>query len=152
MVRLSTKLRNNMASLTGFGTTFLNGIISIYSGPQPLTADSAASGTLLGTVTVDGGAFVAGTATNGLEFDAPVAGVVSKVAADAWRFTGLADGTAGWFRLKGNAADNDLASTILPRLDGSIGVSGADLNLSNIAITTGSPNSIDTFSFTIPAQ
>ncbi len=151
-VRLSTGLRNKLAGTTGFGSTFDNGVIYIYSGPQPLSADNAVSGTLLGIVTVDGGAFSFGTATNGLGFDAPVAGVVSKAAAEDWKFDGIADGTAGWFRLMGNATDSLGSSTTLPRLDGSIGVSGADLNLSNISIVTGAPNTIDVFQFTIPAQ
>ena len=152
MVRLSTALRNALAGTTGFGTTFVNGVISIYSGPQPLTADSAASGTLLGTVTLNGGAFAAGTAANGLVFDPPAAGTVPKAAGSVWKFTGLAVGTAGWFRLQGNAADSGLASTTLPRLDGSIGVSGADLNLSNISVVVGAPSTVDVFQFTIPAQ
>ena len=151
-VRLSTGLRNAMVGLTGFGTTFSQGVINIYSGPQPLSADNAVTGTLLCTVTKDGAAFAFGAPTNGLAFDPPVAGVVSKAAADTWKAVGLAAGTAGWFRLMGNAADSLGASTTLPRLDGSIGTSGADLNLSNIAIAVGAPNTVDVFSFTLPAQ
>ena len=154
-VRLSTALRNKLAGTTGFGTTFLNGVIYVYSGPQPLTADAAISGALLGIVTNNGAAFAFGVATNGLQFDAPVAGAVPKAAAQAWKFTGLVAGTAGWFRLMANAADNlgdDSVAVLLPRLDGSIGVTGADLNLSNIAVTIGAPNTVDVFTFTIPAQ
>lgn len=61
-VRLSTALRNNLAGPTGFGATFANGIIEIRTGSQPGTADSAATGTLLGTVTLASGAFTAETA------------------------------------------------------------------------------------------
>lgn len=150
-VRLSTKVRTNMAGSTGFAATFANGVIEIYSGAQPLSADAAVSGTLLGTVSVDGGAFTAGNPANGLSFDV-AAGVASKAAAQNWKFTGVADGTAGWFRLKGNAADAGGASTTAARLDGSVGVSGADLNLSNIAIAVGAPTTIDAFAFTVPAQ
>lgn len=150
-VRLSTKLRNNMAGPTGFGGTFEKGVMYVYSGPQPVSADAAVTGTLLGIVTKDGAAFVAGSPTNGLSFDAPADGVVSKAAADVWKFVGIADGTAGWFRLAANAADAGAASAVLPRLDGSIGTSGADLNLSNIAVVTGVPTTIDVFKYTIPA-
>lgn len=149
-VRLSTGLRTNLAGTTGFGNTFTNGVIHIYTGSQPITADSAVSGTLLGIVTTDGLPFAFGTATNGLTFDAAVAGVVSK-SASAWRFTGLAAGTAGWFRLMANPIDNLGASTTLPRLDGSIATSGADLNLSNISVAVGAPNTIDVFSYEFPA-
>lgn len=149
-VRLSTQLRNNLAGTTGFASTFANGIIEIYSGSQPVTADAAVTGTLLGTVTLNSGAFTPGTATNGLTFATAAAGAVAK--SGVWSFAGIAAGTAGWFRLKGNASDAGAASTVLPRMDGSIATSGADLNLSNIAIAVGAPNTIDTFTFTFPAQ
>lgn len=149
-VRLSTKLRDNLAGSTGFAATFANGVIDIYSGTQPVTADSAATGTLLGTVTLASGAFTPGTATNGLTFAAAANGAVSK--SGTWSFNGVAAGTAGWFRLRGNAADDGLASTVLPRLDGSIAVSGADMNLSNISIAINAPTTIDSFTYTQPAQ
>jgi len=151
MIKLSTGLRNNLAGATGFASTFDNGVIHIYSGAQPLNADSAVSGTLLGIVTVDGGAFSFGTPTNGLSFAAPANGTVSK-AVENWRFNGIAAGTAGWFRLMGNTADALGASATSVRLDGSVGVSGADLNLSNTTIAIGAPNTVDVFSFTFPAQ
>ena len=150
MVRLSTGLRNNLAGTTGFAATFANGVIDIYTGTQPVSADSAISGTLLGRVTLNSGAFTAGSPTNGLTFAAASGGSVSK--SGVWSFAGLANGTAGWFRLKGNALDNDGASTTLPRVDGSIATSGADLNLSNIAIAVGAPNTVDTFTWTQPAS
>lgn len=149
-LRLSTALRNSLCGTTGFASTFANGIIEIRTGTQPTTADSAATGTLLGTVTLASGAFTPGTATNGLTFAAAANGAVSK--SGTWSFNGVAAGTAGWFRLKGNAADNDLASTTLPRLDGSIAVSGAEMNLSNISIAIGAPTTVDSFVFTMPAQ
>ena len=148
-VRLSTKVRDNLAGTTGFAATFANGVIDVYSGTQPATADAVPTGTLLGRVTLNSGAFVAGTATNGLTFAAAANGAVSK--SGVWSFNGVAAGTAGWFRLKGNALDNDGVSTTLPRVDGSIAVSGADMNLSNITIAIGAPNTIDSFTWTQPA-
>lgn len=148
--RLSTQLRTNLAGSTGFGATFANGIIEIRTGTQPATADAAATGTLLGTITLNSGAFTPGTATNGLTFASAAAGAVSK--SGVWSFNGIAAGTAGWFRLKGNALDNDALSTTLPRLDGSIATSGADLNLSNIAISLGAPSTVDSFTWNQPAQ
>lgn len=150
-IKLSTGLRNTMLSSAGFGEIFANGIIEIYSGTQPATADAAATGTLLGTVTLAGGAFTPGTATNGLTWGAPASGTITK-STDLWQFTGLAAATAGWFRLKGNALDSNALSTTLPRLDGNIGSSGADMNLSNLSIAVGAITTIDTFSFSIPAQ
>ena len=150
MVRLSTGLRNNLAGTTGFAATFADGVIDIYTGTQPVSADAAISGTLLGRVTLNSGAFAAGSPANGLTFAAAANGAVSK--SGVWSFVGVNNGTAGWFRLKGNALDNDGASTTLPRVDGSIATSGADLNLSNIAIAIGAPNTCDSFVWTQPAQ
>lgn len=149
-VRLSTALRTAMAGSTGFAATFANGVIEIYTGTQPATADAAVTGTLLGTVTLNSGAFTPGVSTNGLTFASAASGAVSK--SGVWSFNGIAAGTAGWFRLKGNAVDAGGVSTSLPRLDGSVATSGADLNLSNIAIAVSAPNTVDTFTFTIPAQ
>jgi len=148
-VRLSTGLRQALAGSTGYAAVFSTGVIDIYSGSQPATADAAATGTLLGTVTLSSGAFTPGSAVNGLTFST-AAGVTSK--SGIWSFNGIAIGTAGWFRQRANAADAGGVSTALPRLDGSVAVSGADLNLSNISITVGAPNTVDTFTFTVPAQ
>lgn len=149
-IRLSTRLRDNLAGTTGFATTFANGVVEIYTGSQPASADAAVTGTLLGTVTLNSGAFTPGSPTNGLTFAAASGGSVSK--SGVWSFNGVAVGTAGWFRLKGNATDAGGVSTVLPRLDGSVAVSGADMNLSNIAITVSAPVTVDTFTVTIPAS
>lgn len=146
-VRFSTQTRTNLAA--SFATTFANGIIEIRTGSQPASADAAATGTLLGTVTLSSGAFTPGTATNGLTFGAAASGAVSKTG--VWSFAGIAAGTAGWFRLKANALDNDTLSTALPRVDGSIATSGADMNLSNISVAIGAPSTIDSFTLTFPA-
>jgi hypothetical protein len=153
-IRLSTALRNAMVGTVGFSTALNNGCIEIYSGPQPLTADAPISGTLLGRVTKDGGGWSEGVATNGLQFDPSANGTIAKKAADAWKFTGLAAGTAGWARFRANAADaggDDSGTMTKSRLDMSIGVAGADLNMPNINITVGAPNTVDVFSFTLPA-
>jgi len=128
----------------GFKGALALGFIKIYSGPQPLTADTGATGTLLGTVSVDAG----GT---GLTFDAAVAGVSVKAAVENWKFTGAASGTAGWFRFHAVGDVPTDTSSTAARLDGSIATSGADMNLSNISVVIGSPNTVDVFQFTLPA-
>jgi hypothetical protein len=148
-VRLSTGLRNRMAGTTGFASAFANGVIEVRTGSQPSSADAPASGTLLGTVTLNSLPFTPGSPTNGLTFATAADGAVGK--SGVWSFNGVAAGTAGWFRLKGNAVDDGTTSTTLPRLDGSIATSGADLNLSNTSIAVGAPNTIDSFTFNIPA-
>ncbi len=150
MIRFSTGLRNNLAGATGFAGSFANGVIEIYTGSQPSSADNAVTGTLLGTITLAGGSFTPGSPTNGLTFAAPSAGSVAK--SGVWSFVGVAAGTAGWFRLKANAVDAGLLSTTAVRMDGNCGTSGADLNISNINVAVGAPNTVDTFVYTQPAQ
>ena len=255
-VRLSTGLRSAINGRLGFAGAFAKCSINIYSGSQPATADAAATGTLLGVVTVSSGALtkevqaaqtitIAGSAgsidtvsvgglniipdgavafdtstaitatnlsnainrnglftatvsgsvvtvsprpgagatyngvsfattvttltatvgaatmsggtsaINALTFDEPSAGSITKPSSAVWGFAGVAAGTAGWFRVVGSIADAGSAISAAPyyaRLDGSIATSGADLNLSNIAITVASPNTIDSFSYTTPAS
>lgn len=149
-IRLSTGLRNNLVGPLGFAASFEKGVIEIYTGTQPTSADAAVSGTLLGTVTLNSGAFVPGAPTNGLTFAAPSAGSVSKTG--TWSFVGIAAGTAGWFRFKANAVDTGALSTTAVRMDGSIAASGANMSLSNTAVAIGAPNTCDTFTYTQDAQ
>ena len=146
-MRISTGMRNRM--LDGGAAGGVKGAlnlckINMYQGSQPASADAGATGTLLGTVTVNG----AGT---GLTWDAAVAGVISKAAAEVWRFTGLADGIAGWFRIwpAGDTPTN--ASSTAPRIDGAIANSGAEINLSNVNIVTGVVTTVDNVALTLPA-
>lgn len=143
-VKFSTGLRNGMLDSTGFIEAFNLGFIYIYSGPQPTSPDDDIPGSavLLGKVSVDAG----GT---GLTWATPVAGVVAKAAAENWQFNGITDGTAGWFRLVDSGDIPGGASTTEPRLDGSIATYGSDMNLSNVSITTGAPNTIDVFQLTM---
>jgi len=131
---------------------FKNGCLWIYSGSQPATADAAATGTQLVKVTVGSGAFAHAAEANGLEFDDEAAGVLVKCADEVWSGVGLAAGTAGWFRFVANPTDALGVSTVLPRIDGSIGTSGANLNMSSTTIAIAATYTIDTFSLTLPLQ
>jgi hypothetical protein len=148
-IRLSTGLRNRMLAGGANGGLKLaldGGFINIYTGSQPVNADSPATGTLLGKVSVNA------DGVTGITFDDPSAGSISKAADELWRFLGLAQGNAGWFRFH-NAADNPATlSTSSSRIDGSIGTGMADLNLSNVAVVENAPCTIDVFTFTLPAQ
>lgn len=146
--RLSTGLRNKVldgGSGGGFKGALNLGFIAILTGSQPTSPDNPATGTLLGTVSVNGG----GT---GLTFDAAAAGVLPKAAAESWKFTGLANGTAGWFRFYAAGDTITNSSTTVARLDGSVGTSGAELNLSNLSILVGQVNTVDQFTITQPAS
>lgn len=56
MIRLSTGARNGIAQGMGFAGLFNRGTIQLWSGTQPATADAAATGTLLATVSTSSGA------------------------------------------------------------------------------------------------
>lgn len=145
-MKLSTGLRNKM--LDGGSGGGIKGAlnlckVNIYTGAQPTSPDVVATGTLLGTVTVSGG----GT---GLTFDAAAAGVISKAAAETWKFTGLADGVAGWFRMWAAGDTPANASTTAARIDGAIANSGGDMTISNINVETGAISTVDSCTFTMP--
>ena len=112
----------------------------------------ASTGALTATyVAMSGGA----ASVNGLTFGQPAAGVLNKPASQVWGFNGIAAGTAGWYRVTASVADGGAlisSAPYLPRMDGAIATSGAEMALSNIAIAVNAPNTIDVFSFTMPAQ
>jgi hypothetical protein len=105
------------------------GALRIYSGSQPANADSAAAGTLLAELTLGSPAF--GAASAGVA-------TANAITADS---SANATGTAAWFRVvtAGNAA----------LWDGSVGTTGADLNLDSVSIVSGGNVSISSFTFTI---
>lgn len=63
--RLSTGLRNNIIGAIGFAASFAGGVIDIYSGSQPATADSAVTGTLLGRVSIASATYAPETPATG---------------------------------------------------------------------------------------
>lgn len=149
-IRQSTGMRTGLAGSSGFKELFEAGVIELRSGPQPASADDAASGDLLALVTLNGGSFTPGSPTNGLTLGAPAAGKVEKTG--VWSYTGLMAGTVGHFRYRANAADGGGSSTTLVRMDGSAGVGSGDLQLASLAIANGQPGTLDAFSYTVPAS
>lgn len=109
------------------------GTVQIRTGAQPATAGTAASGTLLGTLTLSDPAFgaaVLGVATAGA--------VTGDSSADA-------TGTAGWYRV--------LDSTGATVMDGSISEAGGggDMILDKVAIVAGGTIAITSWTVTQPA-
>jgi hypothetical protein len=154
-LKFSTGLKNQLVSAIKGAVTATysleHGIGYIYSGSQPANADAAATGVLLMRITVGSGAWSAGVATNGLDFDV-AAGVITKSSSETWSGVGIADGTAGYIRFCGNATDAGGISTTLPRIDCRVSTSGAECNLSNLNIVTGATTTIDSFSAAFPAS
>lgn len=149
----STGFLNAMFSGQAFRDIFDYGCIEIYSGEQPSNANAAVSGTLLGRVTRNGGLWTYGVSANGLRFT-PVDRFVVADPSQTWRLAGVADGTAGWFRLRGNAYDDGLASSTAPRIDGRILLAGepgeAQMYMYDLNITDTTNTPFVGWAFTIP--
>ena len=140
---------------TAVKNAYANGVLAVYGGAsQPADANDAETGTLLALITVNGGAFTPGVATNGLNFDAPSAGVLSKAAAETWSGVGLAAAgtgtTATYFRFYDNSQDTGASPTGL-RFDGAIGTSSlSELQMTVTTIVEGSPVVINSFTYSPP--
>lgn len=108
--------------------------IEIRTGTQPADPDTAATGTLLGTLTMSDPAF--GGAT-----DAAPGGLITagSIASDS---SADATGTAGWFRLYDSDAN--------PILDGACSTSGAELNFNDTGIVAGETIAISSMTITVP--
>lgn len=102
------------------------GLLRIYDGARP--ASGGAATTLLATLTFSDPSF--GAASSGT---LTASAITQDSSADA-------TGTATWFRVVTSAG------TFI--IDGSVGASGSDLNLTTTSIITGQPVSISSFVIT----
>lgn len=141
-VRLSTGLRNKVQD-SGFADAFdTTGRINIYTGSQPSNANDAASGTLLGTLTLASDSIPSGASTGVLTFGT----ITSDTSADA-------SGTAGWGRIyrTGDTAPSSSAGTSDRRLDFAISTSGSDVNFDTVTFVAGGTIAITSLTVTLPA-
>lgn len=132
----------------GLAGIFKNSYIEIYTGTQPASADNAATGTLLARVTNNGGAFSVNSPTNGLQFNPPSGGAITKATGQTWQYEGLAVGVAGWARLCANDSYMNTSSNTDARMDMAVGSSTGDLQISNVNIIIGTQGSITEFTIT----
>jgi hypothetical protein len=131
----SPKLTNRGANAAADAVTALlnSGILRLYTGTQPATADTGISGnTLLAQLTFGNPAF--GAANNGT---ATANAITSDGTADA-------SGTATWFR----ALDSGGVDVTDNVFDGSVGTSGCDLNMNSNIISAGAAVSISSLTYT----
>ncbi len=107
-----------------------SGLIEIYSGVQPVNANTALSAnTLLATLTFGNPAF-----------GAPAAGILTANPITAG--TAVATGTATFARIY-----ESNGTTVV--MDASIGTSGAGINMGTTSIVTGGVVSISSLTFTV---
>src|SRR4051812_568870 len=129
---LTPKLANAQASRAADAVTarLNNGYLRIYDGSQPTDADTAVGAQVL----------LAELRWNATAFAAAVNGVATAnaITADS---SANASGTASWFR----ALESDGTTAVF---DGSVGTSGANLNLNSVAISSGAAVSVTAYTYT----
>lgn len=111
------------------------GYVEIRTGAQPASVGTAASGTLLGTLTCSDPAFGAATSAN------PAVATAAAITSDT---TADATGTAGWFRAYTSAGT--------AVIDGSITASGGggDLQLDSTSIVAGGTIAVSAWTISLP--
>ena len=120
-LRLSSGLRDAIATNYGLGRLLNKGCIEVYSGTQPEFADLPPSGVLLARITQDG--LAPPTAWNeagGLQLQlGMIAGdLINK---GVWVLKGVASGSPGWWRFLVPKHDEGLLSLSSHRIDGAAG-------------------------------
>lgn len=122
-IKTSTGLRNAMLATGSAKAALDGGRINIYAGTPPASADDAVGGaTLLCAITLN-------STGTGILFDtAAVNGVLAKKPSETWSGAIASTGTAAWYRHVA-AADDGTLSTTAPRIQGTVALIGADLNI-----------------------
>lgn len=146
MIKLSTGLRQALAVNGSLGATLSGGLVRIYSGPIPASADAAlGSAVLLNEISAGGD----GTPVT-FEATAPL-GVLVKSAAENWTGNNVANGDPTFFRyvLGGDVGD---ASATAIRFQGTAGVLGSDMFIATLPLVESQPLSFELFQLAIPEQ
>lgn len=145
-MKLSTGFRNDLLDTGSLKATLDGKVIKIYDGVVPASADAALSGnTLLVTITESG------DGVTGLTFEAAaVSGVIAKSSAESWQGTVATGGTATFFRMETIADDGTLSTTAV-RIQGTIALAGADMNISNTTLVAAAVQTIDYFVIGVPS-
>jgi hypothetical protein len=142
-IKSSTGLRDGALGDSSIKDLLDLGFIDIYAGAVPATADADVTGhTKLCRISVN-------STGTGLSMDPPSGGIMSKPSGDVWSGTNLATGTATFYRHVG-ASDTGALSTTQPRLQGTVSVAGADLNLASVALVSAATQPIDTYHIVFP--
>lgn len=148
-LRIGTGTRNKLLSGAsgsgGLKAILDGGVMDIFTGSQPASANYVETGTKLIRISSTSGS----AATDGLRFGTAAAGI-QPLTVPAWTGVVTVAGVAGWFRFYGTAGTSGTSATA-DRMDGAVGVSGADLNLSHTSLVVDSVLTISSFNITQPA-
>lgn len=88
---------------------------------------------------------------NGLNFGLASNGIIGKESGNAWQGYAITGGLAGWFRLSDNDDNYMVNSESACRIDGSVGVAGADLIVGTATLVQNGLVTIDSANFRNPA-
>jgi hypothetical protein len=143
-IKISTALRNAILASGSVRSSLNGGLIKIYSGTVPASADSAlGSAVLLCVISLN-------STGTGISFAASASGgILTKNLSEIWSGTNVASGTASFYRHTA-ALDTGESSTTQMRIQGSVGTAGADLNLTSTSLINGAPQLIDYYSVAMP--
>jgi hypothetical protein len=149
-IRLSTGIRNCLlggtAGTQGLKNILDGGVLDIFTGAQPVNADAIETGSKLVRISSTSGSGI----SDGLRFGTAGTGFI-PLTVPTWQGAVILAGVAGWARFYGTGGTLG-ASTIEKRMDMSVGVSGADLNLTHTSLALDTTLTIKTFNITEPAE
>lgn len=147
-IRFSTGLRNALVGTDGqgFGEVMNNGVLDIFTGAQPVSANHVETGTKLCRISSTAGT----AAEDGLKFGTTGDGTL-VIGTPAWAGTIGVDGVAGWFRFYGSGGTSGSSNTAI-RFDGAVGVSGSDLDLTHTNLAAGATLTIKSGTVIQPAE
>jgi hypothetical protein len=149
-IRFSTGLRNVLlggtAGTLGLKGVLSGGVVDIFTGSQPLSADYVETGTKLVRISSTSGTGV----NDGVQFGTAAAGVL-PLTTPAWSGVVIVAGVAGWFRFYGSSGTSGTSSTTY-RFDGACGISGADMDLTHTNLAAASTLTITAANITQPAE
>lgn len=152
-----TKINNNpknqlfvASNVSGTSATIT---ITCKPGVGVVTWTVASTVTTITKTDTNIGTVTAGTApVNCLQWGTVTAGTLAKLSTQTWSGAAAATGTAGWLRFEASVTDAGAldSAAVVMRMDGSVSTSGAELNLSTTAITSGVTQTVDSFVVTLP--
>lgn len=145
--KISTGLAAYMLATGSLRQAFASSFLRVYQGAEPATADAALPGdaVLLCEISVDGEG-------SGINLNSTADGTyITKSPDETWRGEALATGVPTYFRWV-TGPDAGSASSVLPRIQGKVGLAGVELNFSSLNFVVGAIQKVDYFVVAMPSN
>lgn len=141
--KFSTEIRRQQCVVGSLKSILDGGIIRLYSGTVPYSADDGLLGNdVLCDITVSG-------TGDGLSFESTASNAtLTKSLNEVWQGNVLKSGTVTFFRFI-LPTDSGLKNTTEVRIQGSVGGPAADLTISNAMLTLGAPQRLEYFAISL---